>query len=594
MGGPGAGPSEASAKSHGPERTAKEAAMLFWSWMTGDEARKARCARRRELEAEFFHFREREKEAGMPLPKSCRAPSGMMHQLSTVLRLIRLDNEEVRFEDSSKKRVTRAREAAAQLMATRLKTQNRHDTSIEPEDIRAFVAVGEECRQTLTLKVDGSRSGDVVLKSMRFMQRGKHHGEDAVSALRLEHPELPVLLSAGSELEIGVLARPEQPGMLSDMAVFTFHTDIQREKSSDEVILVPFDFSICRLVSFRAGNPAIEDLLRPTAPFSRAAFRRRPRTKSKIVDGEAPALTDSMVPYKKKLEQDDVIPALFRAKLEVTGNADEQLLQMQDDLCAADQDPSTTAKCLAYSRLYKHLLWAEERAMELDIRSFDLDKALLRPQQRLVALRVPGLSENRPSVLRGDYVVAYPCWDEHRGYRGFAHRIEQDTVLLKFSADFHDRLVDGMTARVHFSFRRSTLRLWHQAVAERILSPLSGMDPGQGTKPPVSMLFPCASDVAVSTGDDEPLVFYDRQLNPEQQEAVVSILKASKAGQSVPYIVFGPPGTGKTKTVIEAALQLCRQRMWCGRVATVLLTVSAATSATVLHFFFSKQAWATL
>ena len=102
------------------------------------------------------------------------------------------------------------------------------------------------------------------------------------------------------------------------------------------------------------------------------------------------------------------------------------------------------------------------------------------------------------------------------------------------------------------------------------------------------MLFPCASDVAVSTGDDEPLVFYDRQLNPEQQEAVVSILKASKAGQSVPYIVFGPPGTGKTKTVIEAALQLCRQRMWCGRVATVLLTVSAATSATFLHFFFLK------
>ena len=152
------------------------------------------------------------------------------------MRLIRLDNEEVTFEDSSKKRVTRAREAAAQLMATRLKTQNRHDTSIEPEDIRAFVAVGEECRQTLTLKIDGSRSGDVVLKSMRFMQRGKHHGEDAVSALRLEHPALPVLLSPGAELEIGVLARPEQPGILSDMAVFTFHTDIQREKSSDEVI----------------------------------------------------------------------------------------------------------------------------------------------------------------------------------------------------------------------------------------------------------------------------------------------------------------------------------------------------------------------
>ncbi|KAG9001266.1 hypothetical protein FRB93_012193 [Tulasnella sp. JGI-2019a] len=46
--------------------------------------------------------------------------------------------------------------------------------------------------------------------------------------------------------------------------------------------------------------------------------------------------------------------------------------------------------------------------------------------------------------------------------------------------------------------------------------------------------------------------------NPPQLEAVTAILKRSSS--SVPFVVFGPPGTGKTVTIIEAILQLVSQR----------------------------------
>lgn len=49
---------------------------------------------------------------------------------------------------------------------------------------------------------------------------------------------------------------------------------------------------------------------------------------------------------------------------------------------------------------------------------------------------------------------------------------------------------------------------------------------------------------------------YDRNLesNPEQLQAVKSIVMGTS--RPAPYIIFGPPGTGKTVTVVEAVKQV--------------------------------------
>ncbi len=56
-----------------------------------------------------------------------------------------------------------------------------------------------------------------------------------------------------------------------------------------------------------------------------------------------------------------------------------------------------------------------------------------------------------------------------------------------------------------------------------------------------------------------------------------NILLARVHGLTVPYIVLCPPGTGKTKTVCEAVLQLCRHQS-----CTVLVTAPSNAAADLL------------
>lgn len=190
--------------------------------------------------------------------------------------------------------------------------------------------------------------------------------------------------------------------------------------------------------------------------------------------------------------------------------------------------------------------------MEIDIRKYDRQdqKMEVDPNnKRLLTLKVPGVAENRPSVLKGDHLFA--TFSDERGkpriisYKGYVHGVELERVKLGFSQKFRDMFLPGMCFDITFTFCRLPLRVLHRAVdlvkensLKEIIFPTGSYDE-------------CMIDVG-------KLCLYDRSLesNQEQCSAVNHIL--SGKSRPAPYIIFGPPGTGKTVTLVEAIKQVLK------------------------------------
>ena len=74
------------------------------------------------------------------------------------------------------------------------------------------------------------------------------------------------------------------------------------------------------------------------------------------------------------------------------------------------------------------------------------------------------------------------------------------------------------------------------------------------SKPPlINFIFPSQTSGSFPKSIPDHCLF-NRSLNPRQRAAVMRILKAQC--RPAPYVLFGPPGTGKTVTLVEAILQV--------------------------------------
>ncbi|XP_051949737.1 putative helicase mov-10-B.1 [Xyrauchen texanus] len=202
-----------------------------------------------------------------------------------------------------------------------------------------------------------------------------------------------------------------------------------------------------------------------------------------------------------------------------------------------------------YAKRFDLLLHLEEDQMHLDIRRYNKnDVSIVRDHEnkRLLILEVPGVSENRPSVLRGDHLLLTKSEEVHFStvtkYKGYVHRVELDQVKLGFSNRLLDNFIDQMKFRVEFTVNRLPVKLQHRAVHMAVQHNLA------------CVLFPVGSmSVHVSPPS---LRLFDIKLdkNIEQKTAVCNIVAGTS--KPAPYLVFGPPGTGKTVTIVEAIKQV--------------------------------------
>ncbi|XP_054421036.1 helicase MOV-10 [Pteronotus mesoamericanus] len=310
-------------------------------------------------------------------------------------------------------------------------------------------------------------------------------------------------------------------------------------------------FYIARFLAAVAHSPLAAQL-RPTTPYRQTRITGNPVMTTRIEEGERPDRSKSYdleltLPLKKYNPPSHLRQLLPQLQGTNIFTAPKKIAEIKAQL-------ETALKHTNYEMKFRLLLHLEELQMEHDIRHYDLesvpmtlDPVALSP--KLLTLEVPGVAESRPSVLRGDHLFALLSSEAHQNdavtYKGFVHRVELERVKLSFPTSLLDRFVDGLTFKVNFTFNRQPLQAQHRALELTSSHPLW------------PTLFPKASR-GVPLSSNVKLTLYDRNLesNPEQLQAVKSIVAGTT--RPAPYIIFGPPGTGKTVTLVEAIKQVVK------------------------------------
>jgi len=213
----------------------------------------------------------------------------------------------------------------------------------------------------------------------------------------------------------------------------------------------------------------------------------------------------------------------------------------------------------AYRHHLERLLWTEEIQLHADLSSFDLveeKSATLSQIGNEFTLEVKGLAEKRPSVLRGDTVWTRLPGIQKR-WQGRAIEIHREEVVLRFHPLFTRSYIKGMRVEVQFVLSRRPLRIFHQGLtlANRLQHSVLFPEPEHLCgEPALSDRVSSAERTRVSR--EARIVNPDVATNDEQTAAVRAVLLGEK--RQVPYIIFGPPGTGKTTTVVELIHQFVR------------------------------------
>nr|XP_023014733.1 probable RNA helicase armi [Leptinotarsa decemlineata] len=241
-----------------------------------------------------------------------------------------------------------------------------------------------------------------------------------------------------------------------------------------------------------------------------------------------------------------------------------------------------------YEDKFHSLLHLDEIANLIAIRIYDQEKACFISNGDLLMLEIENLSERRPSIVIGDKIIANDPFSKNKlDFEGIVSKVGAKHVYMRFNNLFHDKyrgedysikVIPGRTAyrRLHHAVHLAVRNLGQEVLfpskvtekSAQILFDYESFETPNGiTKRKVQNVLDkmkqykakmnSSADSSTSSQVQKlKLEWYNKKLNPVQKFAIVNILWGE--ARPLPYIIFGPPGTGKTVTLIEAILQIIR------------------------------------
>lgn len=202
-----------------------------------------------------------------------------------------------------------------------------------------------------------------------------------------------------------------------------------------------------------------------------------------------------------------------------------------------------------YVEKFQNLYWLEEAHQSVEMHRYDMHSVMLATYERnFFLLEVPGLAEGRPSLMRGDKLIVQSS-KRNSYYEGYIFEVRERDIIFKLHENIHAQGVDGLRFDVSFLLSRTAFRRGHHGILQFKENPLIK-----------DIIFPSVCErsnaplVNITEETQENFRLFVKQLNTYQRKAVINILKATC--RPAPYIIFGPPGTGKTQTLVEAVMQV--------------------------------------
>lgn len=391
---------------------------------------------------------------------------------------------------------------------------------------------------TQTIRIINQRSNfepDVWLKGIKTLSARSRQGHSSV--LSKFHPqviEFPLQLDCNDSDHLSIEINFQPKGITGKhVDTLEFYFEIPGTGET---------FKISRPLLAIVSDEALMAELKPVAPYVPSMWLPSTEVADEIIDGVMPPPL-AAVKWTTSLPFYD-LPRWVTRGLASTGGGIHRTISWAKNAGVIPSEFSLSN----YSKWWQGVLWIEEAQMKEDIRRYDMKGVTITrvKNESLYSLEVPGLAEKRPSVLYGDQVLFRPSGDvQGIWYGGRVHKVEATKLQLKFDPCFG--AIQGQKFDVQFSLCRIVLRRMHQAIMSKPQQPQS-IFPDL----PLNRILPGPTEAERKT-----IRFFNRnfETNPPQQDAIANIV--NRRHPEIPFIVFGPPGTGKTAVLVEAVLQLC-------------------------------------
>ncbi|XP_047426420.1 putative helicase mov-10-B.1 [Mugil cephalus] len=198
-----------------------------------------------------------------------------------------------------------------------------------------------------------------------------------------------------------------------------------------------------------------------------------------------------------------------------------------------------------YSWRYKLLLHLEEHQMTTEIKKYDqknVHLSRLAGSSDVLVMKIPN-DITSPLILSGVQGVVKPLNlpGDNKLYSGWCRLADSSHIYLKLKDQIDAR--EDTRYNVEFTTDRTPLRFKHRAAELACKYQLK------------EVLFPTGR---LSSHRSRLHKISNTEVNPEQCKAIQHIVACS--AKPAPYIVFGPPGTGKTITLVESIKQIVKSQ----------------------------------